>query len=247
MGIYNVVNPGSMVAGQPEDVSVVLANFNALAGIINGNIEDVNISPTAAIQASKIAGLATMSPGSIMFTAASATPSGWLPCDGSAVSRATYAALFSAISTTYGAGDGSTTFNLPDLLGRMIVGLYGAGQAAVNALGKNEGVAAGNRRPQHRTSSTLAVSEPGHRHAASNDAGGNNNFVVWDAANSGVNGGTDPANGSGTRWAIAPNANNTQTRIANAGVSLSGGVGTGVGTDSLDCAPFLVLNAIIKT
>jgi microcystin-dependent protein len=49
-------------------------------------------------------------------------PSGWLLCDGSAVSRTTYAALFAAIGTTYGAGNGSTTFNVPDLRGRTPVG-----------------------------------------------------------------------------------------------------------------------------
>lgn len=49
-------------------------------------------------------------------------PTGWLECDGSAISRTTYAALFAAISTIHGAGDGSTTFNLPDPRGRVIVG-----------------------------------------------------------------------------------------------------------------------------
>ena len=42
----------------------------------------------------------------------------WLECDGRAVSRTTYATLFAAIGTTYGAGDGSTTFNLPDFADR---------------------------------------------------------------------------------------------------------------------------------
>lgn len=52
-------------------------------------------------------------------------PSGWLRCDGSAVSRTTYAALFAAIGTLYGAGDGSTTFNLPNLTGRVPFGMIG--------------------------------------------------------------------------------------------------------------------------
>lgn len=49
-------------------------------------------------------------------------PSGWLVCDGSAVSRTTYAALFAAIATNFGAGDGSTTFNLPDGRGQVMAG-----------------------------------------------------------------------------------------------------------------------------
>jgi microcystin-dependent protein len=54
--------------------------------------------------------------------AGSSAPSGWLLCDGSAVSRTTYATLFGVVSTTYGVGDGSTTFNLPNLQGEVPVG-----------------------------------------------------------------------------------------------------------------------------
>ena len=65
--------------------------------------------------------------GAEMGFAGSSVPSGWLAEDGSAVSRTTYAALFAAIGTTWGAGDGSTTFNLPDSRGRVMVGA-GTGQ-----------------------------------------------------------------------------------------------------------------------
>ena len=61
-------------------------------------------------------------PGQIMFFAKNTPPSGWLKCDGSAVSRTTYNGLFSIIGTTFGNGDGSTTFNLPDLRGEFIRG-----------------------------------------------------------------------------------------------------------------------------
>lgn len=61
-------------------------------------------------------------PGIIFPYAGSAAPDGFLLCDGSAVSRTTYAALFSAISTTFGVGNGSSTFNLPDLRGRVSLG-----------------------------------------------------------------------------------------------------------------------------
>ena len=53
----------------------------------------------------------------------SSAPTGWLVCDGSAVSRSTYSALFSAISTTWGTGDGSSTFNIPDLKGAYLRGV----------------------------------------------------------------------------------------------------------------------------
>jgi len=58
----------------------------------------------------------------IDFFAANAAPAGWLKANGAAISRATYARLFAAIGTTYGAGDGSTTFNIPDLRGEFLRG-----------------------------------------------------------------------------------------------------------------------------
>lgn len=84
---------------------------------------------------------ALVSPGLLVATARSTAPTGWLLCDGSAVSRTTYADLFGAIGTTYGAGDGSTTFNLPDLRGRVPVGVDGAaGRLDANdALGNTGG------------------------------------------------------------------------------------------------------------
>lgn len=60
--------------------------------------------------------------GMVVAFAANVTPTGWLKCNGAAVSRTTYANLFARIGTTYGAGDGSTTFNLPDLRGETIRG-----------------------------------------------------------------------------------------------------------------------------
>jgi microcystin-dependent protein len=62
-------------------------------------------------------------PGVIQMFAGSSAPTGFLLCAGQAISRTGYADLFSAISTTYGVGDGSTTFNLPDLRGRVVAGL----------------------------------------------------------------------------------------------------------------------------
>ena len=61
--------------------------------------------------------------GSVIPFAGKTAPTGWLMCQGQAVSRTTYAQLFSVIGTTFGSGDGSTTFNLPDLRGRVAVGV----------------------------------------------------------------------------------------------------------------------------
>lgn len=61
--------------------------------------------------------------GSMQMFAGSSAPSGYLICDGSAISRSTYSRLFSVISTTWGTGDGSTTFNLPDMRGAAPTGV----------------------------------------------------------------------------------------------------------------------------
>lgn len=58
--------------------------------------------------------------GTVAHFAASTAPAGWLKANGAAISRSAYAGLFAAIGTTYGAGDGSTTFNLPDLRGEFV-------------------------------------------------------------------------------------------------------------------------------
>lgn len=73
-------------------------------------------------------------PGVYFPFAGSTAPNGYLLCQGQAVSRTTYADLFTAISTTYGVGDGSTTFNLPDARGRTIFGKDNMGGSAANRL-----------------------------------------------------------------------------------------------------------------
>lgn len=75
----------------------------------------------------------------------SGTSDGWLFCDGTAISRTTYAALFAQISTLYGTGDGSTTFNLPDCRGRFLVGRddMGPTAAADRITSAEEGIDAG--------------------------------------------------------------------------------------------------------
>lgn len=72
--------------------------------------------------------------GDLKHTAVATAPAGWLVCDGSDVSRTVYADLFAAIGTAYGAGDGTTTFNLPDLRGRVLAGLDDMGTGSANVV-----------------------------------------------------------------------------------------------------------------
>lgn len=88
--------------------------------------------------------------GRVDMYAGDTVPKGWLLCDGSAVSRTTYKGLFDIIGTKYGAGNGSTTFNLPDMRGRV-----GVGVSSSYALGATGGEA----------THTLTVTEmPSHNH-----------------------------------------------------------------------------------
>jgi microcystin-dependent protein len=76
--------------------------------------------------------------GTIVQWGTATAPANWMICDGSAISRSTYASLFNVIGTTYGAGDGSTTFNLPNLKGRVPIGLDGS-QTQFTTLGQTGG------------------------------------------------------------------------------------------------------------
>lgn len=115
----------------------------------------------------------TIQAGLINLWATGTAPTGWLLCDGSAVSRATYADLFTVIGETYGVGDGATTFNLPNLQGRVPVGL--SGETEFDALGKTGGA---------KTHTLTEAEMPSHTHGS--------NFVTsnastFDGSDSGVN------------------------------------------------------------
>jgi len=105
----DVTVPNSFSDGDTLSAKKVNDNFNALSTGINTLAATV---PTMQVP-----------PGTIAAFGGQAAPAGWLLCDGSAVKRVDYTGLFTAIGTTWGAGDG-TTFNVPDLRGR---GLFAAG------------------------------------------------------------------------------------------------------------------------
>lgn len=91
--------------------------------------------------------------GTIKMFAGSVAPDGWLLCNGQAVSRTTYSKLFNVIGTTYGEGDGSTTFNVPDLRGRTPVGV-GTGTAS-DATAHTLGQKAGTENSSYKPAGTI--------------------------------------------------------------------------------------------
>lgn len=98
--------------------------------------------------------------GGVQMFAGSTAPTGWLMCDGSAVSRTTYARLFAVIGTTFGAGNGSTTFNIPDTRRRKVIGVSTV--ASTLDLGQNEGDPITARSHSHNHTVTVA----NHTHGA---------------------------------------------------------------------------------
>jgi microcystin-dependent protein len=108
--------------------------------------------------------------GSINAWSTNTAPTGWQLCDGTEVSRTTYAALFAVIGTTYGAGDGSTTFNLPNLKGRAIVG-RDAAQTEFDVLGETGGA---------KTHTLTSAQMPAHVHAITHDHGSHSHTINHD-------------------------------------------------------------------
>ena len=114
-------------------------------------------------------GILDLFPAGIIAPFAGTTePSGWLLCYGQAISRTTYAVLFTAISTTYGVGDGSTTFNLPDLRGRVIAGQDDMGGSSANRLTGTSGSVDGDvlgGTGGAETHTLTAAQMPSHTHS----------------------------------------------------------------------------------
>ena len=123
-----------------------------------------------------VAGLTGIPVGAILAWPASSVPTGWLECYGQAVSRTTYAALFAAIGTAYGVGDGATTFNLPDMRGRTVAGEDDMGGSSANrltglgngvdgdTLGATGGLESTTIAQANIPNYSLPVTDPGHQH-----------------------------------------------------------------------------------
>ncbi len=169
-GSYGDLTGTPDLSGYLESGDVAVADFNASAIIVESegiaaNDNDTTLPTSAAVKDyvdDAVAAISGVPAGTIIAYGGNATPSGWLACDGSAVSRTTYAALYTAIGVIWGTGDGSTTFTLPDLRGRTAVG-RGTGTGLTNRILGTTGGA---------ETHTLTTSEiPAHTHSTNIDAG----------------------------------------------------------------------------
>ena len=202
----------TQTAGDARYLQITTASttYLALAGgtltgdlTLSGAPTTNNMAATKKYVDDEIAGIDTSDPtpsGTIIYTARTTAPTGYLKANGAAVSRTTYADLFTAIGTIYGSGDGSTTFNVPDLRGEFVRGFDDSrGIDSGRTLGSAQ---AGMVGPHNHT-----INDPGHSHSV--------NINVYQQG-AGPNASTDMANRAG----------NTQSSTATTGITINNNSGT---------------------
>jgi len=158
---------GRFPATLPAASAANLTDVNAAA--LTGTIPDAQFPAVLpAISAENLTGISAFASGMLLPTATISAPAGWLMANGEAVSRTTYADLFTAIGSTYGAGDGATTFNLPDLRGRTIAGKDDMGGTSADRLTAQSGGVDGDTLGANGGGETHQLTEaqmPSHQHA----------------------------------------------------------------------------------
>lgn len=157
---YNLIKPN---VNDPVDEDL-------WGGYLNDDLDDIDSTVKAV---SDVAGVPI---GTVIDWPVAAAPSGYMFCYGQTVSRATYAQLFAVLGTTYGAGDGSTTFGIPDARGRVIAGKDDMGGTSANRLtglsGGVDGDILGNTGGQE-AHAIIGAELPSHTHTVNGYTLGN--------------------------------------------------------------------------
>lgn len=171
--IQGIVHVGTSAPETPQLGDCWVDTTNKSLSFYDGSRQVVVSSPVGIIQ---------------MWPTTSA-PIGYLLCDGTAVSRTTYAALFAVIGTTYGVGDASTTFNVPNAKGKFPVG-YNASETEFDAMGDTGGAKTINLQHNHGgvtavqsgvvngTGFAIGAADKDHVHAISNDLSATQSILV---------------------------------------------------------------------
>ena len=199
--------PHTFQNGEVIDAGKFNENFDAL----EQSIDAIPTTPSVPV-------------GTLMMYAAETAPVGYLLADGSAVSRVTYSDLFSVIGTTFGAGDGSSTFNLPNLSQRFPLGA-GTGRLIGETGGSEQHELSTTELPAH----THTVTDPGHTHLLNIGGVNDTNFSA--------NPGEYPAADSTTVFSSVNTASSSTGIVINA---------TGGGEPFSIMNPYLVINYVIK-
>ena len=248
--------------------------IDSVPDITNPTATDTNVAPTlstrlnlatdamTAIETWLLANVSVWTPPSGMITefAGSTVPTGWLLCNGQAVSRTTFAVLFSVCGTAYGIGDGSTTFNVPDLRGRSSMGAGTGTGLSARTLGQQLGEQTHIMVTAELSAHNHTINDPGHAHGLNdpghvhgiNDPGHAHGYTnaVASAPGTSVQGGNTfqasaaGTNISGTGISIALNGTNASVAANGTGVTTVN-TGSGVGHNTIH--PVTVVNFIVKT
>ena len=188
-GNGNVDNADNALSLNGLSKNDILGVFDDLVNIINSVSEALSTFQSEV--AKQLNSIETPPTGFVSAFAGSTAPTGWLICDGSEVNRILYNDLFQVIGTAYGSGDGSTTFNLPDLRKKIPIG-YSSNENGYDNLGNSIG---------NETHSLTVAELAKHNHSGSTgNAGGHNHLMynkwnTYDSGDSSGNGFTSPGNG----------------------------------------------------
>lgn len=183
-------------------------------------------------------------PGSVSAYAGINVPGGWLHCDGSAIDRTIYADLFAAIGSTYGNGDGVTTFNIPNLRGRNVIGLNSS-ETDFDALGETGGAKRHTLTTDEMPAHTHTITDVQHAHTATDS--GHTHEYQNNSGNQGVDnvfGSSDAADQ--VEYTTTTNTGYAIITVADSYTGITGTNSTGGGQSHNILDPYMALRYIIK-
>ena len=220
--VVHTVSPLTVIEDGSSNALPVIQSLVDPSSLTVGDMVRVELAQGGRVVVYGHPGGAGVPAGNVSATARVSAPAGGLLCDGSAVSRATYEVLFTAISTTYGAGDGTTTFNVPNLKGRVPVGVD-AGQTEFDTLGET-----GGAKTHLLTADQSGVAEHSHRIK-----------------------GVETVNPSGTADGFARGISSPDNNFRSGGVAATPTWGSALGAQAAaephnNLQPYIALNYIIK-
>lgn len=273
---YDGTTAHSHDVGSPIEHTSVAMDFDEANAHINDAGRDdhtqyLTAARALALDFSGVTGVAVIPVGAIMPYVGTAAPSSaWKLCDGSAISRATYSALFAIAGTTWGVGDTVSTFNIPDLRGRFPIGKSFNGRTldvdsqTLGAVGGEEyHLLDTSEIPSHlHTVDAHTHNAPSHTHGASTDSAGSHTHTMINPTSwimgqtSDNNDGTVDWPGAGTGIEINPNTSASGLHSHAVTVSPGGGGATSAAAPNTgqsggnqphrNMPPFVVLNYIIR-